>query len=102
MNIDPVNNPHLHQAQRLAGAQRAGVSPKSEGKSVGSAGTVDNFSQMMDKLRSTSEVRPEVVERMRQLFQSDDYPPDEVLDAVSETISPVVAGMNSPFDADEA
>ena len=95
MNIDPLKTPSnqaftLHSLGQNpnAGAERSAAAQEDADKLS---------TQMTDKVRATlaamPEIRPEVVERGRQLLANPNYPSPEIVNSI--------AGMITPFSAED-
>ncbi len=94
MNIDPLNtNPQAYSLPPAAQGQNAAAQSL-----PAAAEDADTLSaEMTDKVRASlaamPEVRPDVVERGRQLMNNPNWPTPEIVNSI--------AGMITPFSAEE-
>ena len=94
MTIDP-----LHSAGPLNPAQNATQASKKQAanassKSVsGDSLSLDNSKMVEQALKSTPEIRPEVVARGKQLAADPNYPSQDVINKVAQLITPLNQGL---------
>ena len=88
MNIDPLSNYGYTQHSR----SRIGASGQQPGQPSGGATerlSVQSTGTVRDIFASTPEIRPEVVERGRELRADPGYPSQEIVERIAALVTPL-------------
>ncbi len=87
MNIDP-NNASQIQAKIIAARQNATISGSQTSKPQSASVPQNVEFNILDKLRSEPEVRPEVVAKGKELLNDPSFPSPEVVNSIAKLITP--------------
>ncbi len=87
MNIDP-NNASQIQAKILAARQNVNLNNVQPAKTTASPKQDSVEFNILDKLRSEPEVRPEVVAKGKELLEDPSFPSTEIVNSIAKLVTP--------------
>ena len=94
MNIDPLStNAQAYSLSPAAQSQNAAAQPKPATPEDAETLSAEMTDKVRASLAAMPEIRPEVVERGRQLLSDPNWPTPEIINSI--------AGMITPFSAEE-
>lgn len=95
MNIDPLktSSNQAFSLQSTGQNQNAGAQPAPAAQEEGDKLSAEMTDKVRASLAAMPEIRPEVVERAKQLLADPNYPSPEIVNSI--------AGMITPFSAED-